>query len=267
MRYMIIGGDHPRHLYYANAIAESCNVVGTIIEHRESLMPEPPEGLEERDRNNFIRHFKNREKYEKEYFGEERKLPNCPIHYVNRDTLSSEETVAFVKQCAPDVVFIYGPGMIREPLFSALPKHKINLHLGLSPRYRGSATLFWPFYFLEPNWSGSTFHIISDEPDAGEIIHQSVPELRRGDTIHEVSCRVVQQSSEDVKKIISALERGAEPKLHRQTSSGKNFLMSDFMPQHLRVIYDLYDDALVDAFLDGKVTPKDPKPITLSDSC
>ena len=263
MRYMIIGGDHPRHLYYANAIAESCSVVGAILEHRESFMPQPPEGLEERDRDNFIHHFENRKKYEKEYFGEERPLPECPIYYVDRDGLSSEKTVAFVKECNPDVVFIYGPGMIREPLISALPKYKINLHLGLSPRYRGSATLFWPFYFLEPNWAGSTFHIISDEPDAGAIIHQSLPELKRGDTIHEVSCRVVQQSAADVKKIIAGLESGQPLTLHRQTSRGKNFLTRDFMPQHLRVIYDLYDDAIVDAYLDGKVKPLEPKVITI----
>ena len=263
MRYMIIGGDHPRHLYYANAIAQSCNVVGAIMEHRESFIPQPPEDLEERDKVNFIKHFTNREKYEKEYFGEERKVPDCPIHYVDRDTLSSKETVDFVKRLKPDVVFIYGPGMIREPLFSSLPKYKINLHLGLSPRYRGSATLFWPFYFLEPNWAGSTFHIISDEPDAGEVIHQSLPELKRGDTIHEVSCRVVQQSAEDVKKIIEVLESGKQLVLHKQTSSGKNFLTRDFIPQHLRVIYDLYDDALVDAYLDAKITPKDPEVITI----
>ena len=207
MRYLIIGGDHPRHLYYANAIVESCNVVGAIMEHRESFIPEPPNDLQENDKANFIKHFDNREKYEKEYFGEERKLPDCPIHYVERDTLSSQETVDFVKELKPDVVFIYGPGMIREPLFSALPNYKINLHLGLSPRYRGSATLFWPFYFLEPNWAGSTFHIISNEPDAGEIIHQSIPELKRGDTIHEVSCRVVQKSAEDVTKIIAVFKK------------------------------------------------------------
>ena len=29
-------------------------------------------------------------------------------------------------------------------------KLTINIHLGLSPWYRGSATLFWPSYNLEP---------------------------------------------------------------------------------------------------------------------
>lgn len=264
MRYMIIGGDHPRHLHYLNSIVKNTSVVGAILEKRESFMPQPPEGLEDKDRENFIRHFKNREKYELEFFGEEKNLPNCPIHYVTEDTLSNEQSVDFIKELKPDVVFIFGTGMIREPLYSHLPKLKINLHLGLSPRYRGSATLFWPFYFLEPNWAGSTFHLITDEPDAGDIIHQSIPTLEKGDTIHEVACKVVQQSALDAKKIIDTLESGEELVLHKQKGTGKNFLTRDFIPQHLRVIYDLYDDDIVDQFLDNKISPNNPKLITIT---
>ncbi len=169
----------------------------------------------------------------------------------------------FVKNLNPDVVFIFGSGMIRDPLFSELPNLTINLHLGLSPRYRGSATLFWPFYFLEPNWAGSTFHLITGEPDAGNIIHQSIPKLEYGDTIHEVACKVVKQSAIDVKKIINTLESGKELVFHKQQSSGKFFLSRDFIPQHLRVVYNLYNDDIVDQFLDSKIRPDGPNVITL----
>jgi folate-dependent phosphoribosylglycinamide formyltransferase PurN len=263
MRYMIIGGDHPRHLYYLNSIVESCNVVGAILEHREEFVPEVPIGLEKIDRENFIRHFENRRKYELEFFGDERKLPKCPIYYVNEKNLYDEKSVEFVKKIKPDVVFIFGTGMIREPLYSNLPQLKINLHLGLSPRYRGSATLFWPFYFLEPNWAGSTFHLITNEPDAGDIIHQSLPKLERGDTIHEVACKVVQQSARDVQMIIDTLENKNELVVHKQKGTGKNFLTRDFIPQHLRVIYNLYNDDIVDNFLDKKIVSKNPNPITI----
>jgi len=264
MKYLIIGGDHPRHLHYLNSIVNNATVVGAILEKRESFIPEPPEGLEKKDHENFIRHFENREKYELEFFGKEKKLPECPIHYVIEETLSNEESVKFIKKLKPDVVFIFGTGMIREPLYSSLPKLKINLHLGISPRYRGSATLFWPFYFLEPNWAGSTFHLITDEPDAGDIIHQSLPVLEKGDTIHEIACKVVQQSAIDVKMIIDTLERGRELVLHKQKGTGKNFLTRDFIPQHLRIIYDLYDDDIVNQFLDKKITPRNPNPITIN---
>ena len=263
MRCMIIGGDHPRHLYYLNSIVESTTVVGAMLEKRESFMPEPSADLEKKDYENFVLHFKNREKSELQFFGKNKKLPNCPIHYVTEETLSNTESVSFIKNLDVDVVFIFGTGMIKEPLYSALPKLKINLHLGISPRYRGSATLFWPFYFLEPNWAGSTFHLITDEPDAGDIIHQSLPLLEKGDTIHDVACKVVQQSAKDVKLIINVLSSGKKLVLHKQKGTGKNFLTRDFIPQHLRVIYDLYNDDIVDQFLDNKISPKSPEVIVI----
>ena len=263
MRYVVIGGDHPRHLHYINSIVESCNVVGAILEKREVFLPKTPDDLEERDRINFTKHFKNREECEQKYFGEDDFLPACPMLHLSECELSSNKSVDFINKIKPDVVFIFGPGMIEDPLYSVLPKLKINLHLGLSPRYRGSATLFWPFYFLEPNWAGSTFHLISREPDAGDIIHQTTPKLERGDTIHEVACKVVQKSAEDVKKIIDLLDRSIELKLHKQRGTGKNFLTRDFFPQHLRVIYDLYDDNIVDAFLGRDIRPENPKLISI----
>ena len=263
MRYVIIGGDHPRHLHYINSIVKYCNVVGAILEKREVFLPKPPENLDEKDRHNFIKHFKNREKYEQEYFGGGDTLPLCPILHVFESDLSNEESVKFIRNIKPDVVFIFGSGMIRDPLYSILPKLKINLHLGISPRYRGSATLFWPFYFLEPNWAGSTFHLITQEPDAGEIIHQSIPKLEKGDTIHKVACKVVEQSAIDVKKIIDVLDGHSRLKLYKQTGTGRNFLTRDFIPQHLRVIYNLYDDDIVDSFLEGGISSVGPKLISI----
>ena len=263
MRYLIIGGDHPRHLHYINSIIESCNVVGVILETRENFLPKPPNEIEPKDRLNFIKHFENREKYELEYFGGDVKIPQCTILNVLESNLSDRNSVDFIRKIRPDIVFIFGSGMIKDPLYSVLPKLKINLHLGLSPRYRGSATLFWPFYFLEPNWAGSTFHLINEEPDAGEIIHQSVPQLVKGDTIHEVACKVVEKSAIDVKKIIDILDRNENLKLHKQIGTGRNFLTRDFIPQHLRVIYDLYNDDIVDAFLERKISPIGPKLISI----
>ena len=39
MTYMVLTGDYPRHLYYANSIIDNCNVVDVILEKRESFMP------------------------------------------------------------------------------------------------------------------------------------------------------------------------------------------------------------------------------------
>lgn len=159
LKVLLISGPHPRHIHYANTIIDSGKVVGVIVQEREEFVPTPPEGIAAVDRENFIRHFENRKKCEEKHFDSEAVINHDNILRVTSKTISQKGSVAFVEKLKPDVAFIFGSGMIRDPLFSSLPDLKINMHLGLSPRYRGSATLFWPFYFLEPNWALSLIHI------------------------------------------------------------------------------------------------------------
>lgn len=255
---LLITGNHPRHLYFANYLCRNYPVKGMIIQERENLIPQPPENIENVDRLNFIKHFRNRDLTEKKYFGEQ-KEPKCAILKVNRETLSGNISAEFVKKQKPDLVFIFGTNMIRDPLFSVLPKYKVNLHLGLSPWYRGDATLFWPFYFLEPNFAGSTFHLITAEPDAGNIIHQTLPALSLTDHIHDIGCKVVIKSTKDALKILKYFIQQGNFPLHLQTQTGKNFLNQDFKPEHLRVIYNLFNDDIVKNYLKGKITCRIPK--------
>ena len=149
--------------------------------------------------------------------------------------------------------------MIKAPLINILPENKINLHLGLSPWYKGAATLFWPFYFLQPQYAGITFHQIVEEADAGEIIHQSVPKLHKNDTIHDVGARCVEIASSQIKQLATQYIKNGFLKGQKQKTSGKLWLRSDFTPMHLRVIYDLYEDKIVDLYLKGNLSSKLPK--------
>ena len=256
-RILWIGGDQPRHLFYANALRD-LNVVGGIVQERGCQIPEPPEfgiGVEAMlDEINWRQHFIQRQATENKYFGNP-KLPNIPLLKVDKDTLNDTDSVEFVRKMKPDIALIFGTGMIREPLVSALPKDTINLHLGLSPRYRGAATLFWPFYFLEPNFAGTTFHYIEQSPDAGSIVHQVVPKLDREDGIHDVACKAVLQSTVEA---VALLKCYPWQKFPQRPETGKNFLESDFKPQHLRMIYQVYKNDIVRAYLDGEIHSKEP---------
>lgn len=250
-----IGGNQKRHLYYINKIAEEFNVVGGIMQER-NYFPMPPKGIRTTDLINWTRHFGIREIAEDAYFGEQEE-PNIDIFKVDEDTLNEPESAEFIKKLNPDIVLIFGSGMIREPLLSSLPKDTVNLHLGLSPRYRGAATLFWPFYFLEPNWAGTTFHYIVHTPDGGDIIHQVRPKLTKTDGIHDVSAKAVLESTTEA---VTLLKMYPNWKTFKQKpEAGKNFLQSDFQPQHLRVIYSEFDNDIVRAYLDGDIKPKEPE--------
>jgi hypothetical protein len=257
MRTLWIGGNHPRHLYYINTVAAIYPLSGALIETRENLIPDPPERLAEVDRENFVRHFDSRAQAEERYFGDQ-PLPDCPRLEVGAGGLNGDASVDFVHEIDPELVLIFGSGLIKDPLYSALPRHSINLHLGVSPRYRGAATLFWPFYFMEPAYAGTTFHYIIAEPDAGDVIHQVTPALVRGDGVHDVACKAVMTSAREAVHLLEIFERDGQWKVHRQRGTGKNFLASDFKPEHLRVLYNVFDNDMVDRYLDGDLPSKEP---------
>jgi len=265
LKIVWIGGNHPRHLYYLSKINENFPISGAIIETREggtsSRVPDVPAHLNKKDKDNFVTHFENRFKAEEKYFSNSN-TPSCPVLSITPDELNSDKTIQFIQSISPDIVLTYGCHIIKEPLMSKLPTHTINLHGGLSPRYRGVATMFWPFYFLEPNHVGTTFHYLTSVPDAGSVIHQSIPKLERGDKIHDVACKAIISASEDIIKLLHIFEKKKDWKKFDQKNIGKNFLNIDFKPEHLRTIYDLFNDDIVDRYLSGEIQSISPKLIT-----
>ena len=279
-KILFIGGTHPRHLYYANKIHERYPLAGRILVGRGSMIPRLPDGNSNRNAKLWACHFQGRKNTEEKYFPP----LNLDVYsYVfTPDLFGSQCMIDIVKEINPDIVLVFGCGMIKGELAEALPELTINLHLGLSPRYRGAATLFWPFYFLEPQWAGCTFHKIVDEPDAGDILHQCVPELERGDKIHDVACKAVMKATKEMINLLNwyksyasyratggyvvldaPKEWPSEPpkpwEFHPQSATGKNFLSRDFQPSHLRMIYETYNDDIVDQYLAGNLKQHKPK--------
>jgi len=258
MKIIWIGGNHPRHLFFGNALHKEFGLAGAIIQLRENILPQPPDDITELDRQNFIRHFENRLKAEKKYFGRQ-KLPDCPRLEVAADRLNSGASANFVRSINPDATMIFGSDLIKDDLLSALPANTVNLHLGLSPRYRGAATLFWPFYFMEPAYAGCTFHYIVSEPDAGDVVHQVVPKMEKSDTIHDVACKAVEAATLDALRLLSVFKEKGPWKRFKQKGSGRNFLSNDFKPEHLRVNYNIFSDDMVRHYMEGRIISRRPK--------
>ena len=270
MKIILFSGTHSRHVYLHKKILDNFNVEGIVVMQREDELPGNKIKGSRYDINNWPKesqilynmHFELRNKIEKDFYGNlNTKLYenySLPILNINPDDLNSNKVKSFIDKINPDVVIIFGVNLIKDPVISSFPRDTYNIHLGLSPWYRGSATLFWPFYNLQPNWAGATIHNIVLEPDAGDILHHSVPNLEYGDTMHIVGAKTVETVSNDLIKILKKSKKGEKLKCYKQLSSGKNFLIRDFEPHHLHLIYDLYDDKIVDYYLDNKLTKRKP---------
>ncbi len=268
MKLVLFSGDHPRHLFVTKKVLEFFDDILVVVMRREELLPEPPRDLDDHDKELFKLHFENRHRVESsvyENLNARDVFKNFNSIFVEPNELNTTLVADKVREFNADLCFIFGVDLILDPVIDVLPKDKINLHLGLSPWYKGGATLFWPFYHLEPQFCGSTFHQITKQADAGEIIHQCVPELRPGDNIHDVAARCVIKARDDLNKIFDHWNSKQSFEGEVQKASGRNWRGVDFHASQLRVIYDLYQDKIVDNYLSGSLGNRKPKLISCID--
>lgn len=256
MKIVIISGSHPRHLFVIERMLETGLIGGIVLMQRENMIEETPANIDKHTKELYERHFKLRAETEDKYF--ERKeicdlKIDVPLLQIQREELNYYKVENFIRSVSGDCIFSYGPDLIKNNILDIVDNLAFNLHGGLSPWYKGAATMFWPFYFLEPNYVGTTLHYITCKIDAGNIIHHSVPKLEYGDCMHEVACKAVVKAADDAKIIFERIGKGEKIKSYEQKKNGKLFLEKDWRPEHLHLIYDFYEDKIVDAYLNKEI--------------
>jgi methionyl-tRNA formyltransferase len=112
---------------------------------------------------------------------------------------------------------------------------------------------------LEPQFAGITIQKINDKPDAGEIFHQAVPRLVPGQGIHDVAVEAVKAAINPLQDLLALIENNPSLDGIEPSSSGRIWRDRDFKPEHLRVIYDDYNNEIVDRYLEGKLGNHLPK--------
>lgn len=259
MKVVFLTGSHPRHMALAKAIERTGKLAGLVIEEREDHIPAVPLGLSAALAELFVRHFGGRAEAEETFFGDAATdRLEVPTLRIQRKHLNTSRVRGFVSAQSPTLVLSYGVHKLTEATLNSFPEARWNIHGGLSPQYRGVITHFWPSYMLEPKWTGVTLHELSDQLDAGAIIHQTAAPLVRGDGIHQLACRAVLAFAEEFPKVLEMKSCGQIKPPVGQNSPGKLWVGSDWRPEHLKVVYETYGNRIVDAYLDGLLGTSEP---------
>jgi hypothetical protein len=130
MRVIVLTSSMRRHQFVANAIAARMNVAG-VWQERKSFEPmryaESPQ-----DEAVIERHFAARDDSEEHYFaGHDRvQAPSRPVPPLGcNDPVEIDE----MRRIKPDVVLVFGSGLLKQPLFDAFAGTIRYMELGRSP--------------------------------------------------------------------------------------------------------------------------------------
>lgn len=260
MKVVLLTSDNLRHNYIAASLAKELDLALVIIESKTSNIQDTS-SYEQEDARFLADHFKARAASEEKFFGEYTGfLTNIPMIQVAHGRINSKEVLNTIDDAAPDLIVLFGTSIIKEPLLSGFKNRMINLHLGLSPYYKGSATNLYPYLFQEPECIGATIHIANEKVDNGDILHQFRPNIIETDDLHDIGNKVIKKAGEILPEILKAYRSGKlEPV--PQKGSGKICLNTDITPDVVREICKNFELGMISRYLANKQKRDAAKPI------
>jgi hypothetical protein len=98
-------------------------------------------------------------------------------------SVNGPETPALLAELGPRVVVINGTRIIADSTLSAVPCPFMNIHAGITPRYRGVHGGYWALAEGRPDLAGTTVHIVDTGIDTGGILAQAYFTPERTDSI------------------------------------------------------------------------------------
>lgn len=250
-RIIIITGSELRHEYFRKylALSDAYSVVKSYCEYEFNSI----RNVVETDRNNFARlkHLVMREETEKDFFQLFCTVANDKSNpeHIKKGEINLPSSINSLINLKPDLIITYGCSILQPPLIEAFNGRIINIHLGLSPYYRGSGTNFWPFVNNEPEYTGATFMYMDAGIDTGAIIHQMQANIYYGDNIHQIGNRLIRDMAKTCSEIIKSFDH-LEPVADTPTTEdGKYYRNKDFTEDAVARMYQNFSNGLIEAYL------------------
>lgn len=176
MRITVFTSNQPRHLGLVSRLAAVSDSVFAVLECNTVFPSDVADFFKKSEV--MQRYLSNVMAAEQEIFGGLNFLPaNVSTWSLKMGDLSLLPREPLRAALDSDIFIVFGASFIRGWLADErVAKPAINIHMGLSPYYRGSSCNFWALYDRRPAYVGATLHHLSTGLDSGPIIAHVRPE-------------------------------------------------------------------------------------------
>ncbi|MFI5078449.1 MAG: formyl transferase [Vicinamibacteria bacterium] len=245
MRAIVLTSTMRRHCFVANTVSRLVDVVG-VWQEAKSFQPlayaDTPD-----DAAVIERHFDARQASEDAFFADHETVHRA-ARSVPPGGCNHPAVLEAMRAARPGVVLVFGTGLLKRPLLDLFPDRVLNIHLGLSPYYRGAGTNFWPLVNGEPEYCGATIHFMDEGVDSGPIVEHVRPDIQAGDGPHEIGNKTIIAAAAALGRAAVALGRGPVASTP-QGADGRVYRRADFSAAAVRRLYDRFERGMIADYL------------------
>ena len=159
MKITVLTNDTTHHRYFVQQLNNSENEL-LIISERSPVIESSLHDL----------HI-NYHQYEQDkwFKGKETKLDDFGNTFFC-DNVNEDLVFNAIQDFSPDLIIVFGTGLIGFKLINQFQDRIFNLHGGNPEKYRGLDSHLWISYFKDWNYLVTTLHRVEPEFDTGEIV-------------------------------------------------------------------------------------------------
>ena len=192
MRLTVFTSNQPRHIHLVDKLADVVDRVYCVQECNTIFPGQVAD---------FFRKSAVMRAYFEEVVGAEKKIfgvphfskPNVQTLSLKSGDLNLVNPEMLGDALSSDIYVVFGASFIKGWLIDFLVENRAtNIHMGLSPYYRGSSCNFWAMYDQKPECVGATIHKLSKGLDSGDILFHCLPSPLLGESGFLFTMRAVE---------------------------------------------------------------------------
>lgn len=259
-KVIILTGNETRHKYFKSrlSIDDRFNVMCSYCEGNQKSLANRIKLSPEASQIEKL-HVEARTQSEIDFFSSyidaSKDLSKSKV--IKKGEINNTDIVNQILNLNPDLLVCYGSSLIKSKLLSVFKGRFLNVHLGLSPYYRGAGTNVWPLINFEPELVGATFMHIDSGIDTGKVFHQIRADFMLGDSPHSIGNRLIKKMTDTYCEIIDKFNF-----LHNEKQinySGKLYYIKDFDYKACKKLYDNLQNGMIFKYLKNKKERTLPK--------
>lgn len=191
MKITVLTSNQPRHINLVNKLASIADTCYAVIESN-TLFPGQTDDFYKKS-DTMQQYFGLVQQSERKFFGspcfthknvDSLVMKGGDLNKIDRDILAPA--------LQSDMYVVFGSSYIKGWLIDELIANRaINIHMGVSPYYRGSSCNFWASQEGNFHMIGATIHLLSKGLDSGDILYHALPTISNCNSLFDYTMKSV----------------------------------------------------------------------------
>jgi folate-dependent phosphoribosylglycinamide formyltransferase PurN len=131
-------------------------------------------------------------------------------------SVNDEACKQLMEQLQPDIVIVNGTRIISKKILQCTNATFINMHVGITPWYRGSHGGYWALYNNDVENFGTTIHLVDTGVDTGGVLKQVFAKPTKADNFTTYPVIQVGEGITALKEVLSNTDKIYPVKTHSE---------------------------------------------------